>query len=394
LPIERGDRFELVLGEFGTAGEVDARYCEVPVTVSGGLPGERVVVELVRKYPDHIACRVVDVLVPMGDRVLAPCPYFGPCTGCQYQHISYDRQLILKRDRVVRAFDQCAGPAGIDVRPTVPSRDEVGYRNHARFTVGREGEVGFVNRHTRRFLRVDECLLMTSAINRTLGQIQSRLRGMTQLSVRAGINTGELLIQPKLVDGSLALESGGAYYHDSIRGMRFRVAGSSFFQVNVPMAERVVDTVAEALGLSGGEVVVDAYAGVGVLATLLAGRAREVIGIEDSASAVEDARANASGLENVRFVMGRTEVVLPTLTGVDAVVMDPPRKGCHPDALTALRALAPTNVAMVSCEPEALARDLAVLCAGGTYRVDWVQPIDMFPQTYHVECVAAVRRAG
>ncbi|MBI2965968.1 MAG: 23S rRNA (uracil(1939)-C(5))-methyltransferase RlmD [Chloroflexi bacterium] len=235
---------------------------------------------------------------------------------------------------------------------------------------------------------------MTPTINRTLRLIQGRLKGMTQLSVRAGIDSGERLIQPRLVDQSLALESGGPYYHDSIRGRRFRVAGSSFFQVNVPVAERVVDTVAEALDLSGDEVVVDAYAGVGVFAALLAGRAREVIGIEDSASAVDDARANASGLENVRFVMGRTEAVLPTLTGVDAVVMDPPRRGCHPDALRALRALAPSTVAMVSCEPEALARDLAALCAGGAYRVDWIQPVDMFPQTYHVECVAAVRRAG
>jgi 23S rRNA (uracil1939-C5)-methyltransferase len=331
---------------------------------------------------------------PDPDRVLAPCPYYGPCTGCQLQHVDYGRQLEFKRARVVRALQESPTTAAIEVRPALPSPDIFGYRNHARFTVGREGEVGFVNRHTRRFLRIDECLLMSPAINETLRRVQGGLKGMTQVSVRVGVNTGDRLIQPRLVSPGLGLDSGGSHYEESVRGRRFRVAGSSFFQVNSAMAERVLDLVAEALRLSGTELVVDAYAGVGVFATLLAGRAREVIGIEDSASAVEDAKANAAGLANVRFVMGRTEAVLPTFASVDAVVLDPPRAGCHPDAIEALRSLAPANVAMVSCEPEALARDLGLLCDGGAYAVDWVQPVDMFPQTYHVECVAAVRRTG
>jgi 23S rRNA (uracil1939-C5)-methyltransferase len=237
---------------------------------------------------------------------------------------------------------------------------------------------------------------MAPVINGVLAGVQGRLAGMTQMSVRAGLRTGDLIVQPVLPIGVSGSEHGSSHYTESVAGRIFRIAGSSFFQVNVAVAELVVELVEDALRLTGRERVVDAYAGVGVFTALLASQAREVIGIEDSASAVADARSNAAGLANVRFEQGRTEAVLATLSGVDAVVLDPPRAGCHPTTISALRAMdpSPASIAMVSCEPDAMARDLALLCEGGRYLVDWVQPVDMFPQTYHVECVAAIRQAS
>ncbi|MBI4306278.1 MAG: 23S rRNA (uracil(1939)-C(5))-methyltransferase RlmD [Chloroflexi bacterium] len=393
LPIDRGDRFELRLADYGPEGEIPAEHEGVPVSVAGGLPGERVVAEIVKKYHDRLACRVVEVLEASPHRVAAPCPYYGPCTGCQMQHTAYDWQLEYKRRRVMDAFSAAPGLAGVEIRPTLASPKQLKYRNHARFTIGRDGVIGFVNRHTHGPLRIDECLLMSPLINELLSLTQGRLKGMTQMSVRVGENTGERMVQPRLADPSIPVKSGQKHYAEELEGRRFRVGGSSFFQVNTQAIAQVVDIVRDALRLGGSEVVVDAYAGVGVFAVMLAASAREVIGIEDSVSAVEDAKANAEGLRNVRFVAGRTEAVLPSLAGADAVVMDPPRAGCHPDAIAALRKLAPGRVAMVSCDPGTLARDLGLLCAGGRYLVDWVQPVDMFPQTYHVECVAAVRRA-
>lgn len=394
LAVDRGDRFELELGEFGPDGEIPASFQNVPVSVFGGLPGEHVTVEVVRKYHDSLACRVVAVETPSGDRILPPCRYYGPCTGCQLQHVNYERQLQLKRDRVLRALAGHAAIAETAVRPALPSPLQLRYRNHARFTVGRLGEVGFVNRHSRGFNRIDECLLMQAPINDALARVQARLKGMTQVSVRASTATGQRLVQPRLADAGTGIESGGKTYEEQIGDRRFRVAGSSFFQVNTVMAERVVDTVRAALALDGQQVVIDAYAGVGVFAAILAGSARRVIGIEDSASSVEDARANTVDLPNVEFIMGRTEAVLPTLIGADAVIMDPPRAGCQPEAIEALGALNPAKIAMVSCEPETLARDLDLLCRSGRFAVEWIQPVDMFPQTYHVECVASVARVA
>ncbi|MBI4219097.1 MAG: class I SAM-dependent RNA methyltransferase [Chloroflexi bacterium] len=394
LPLAAGDRLDLRLGEYGAEGECGAEFEEVPVTVAGGLPGELARVEVVKKYHDRLACRVVEVIEASPNRVVAPCPYYGPCTGCQLQHVDYATQLEYKRERVVSALRSHPSLAGPEVRPTLASPKQFGYRNHARFTIRRDGSAGFVNRHTRYPLRIDECLLMNRLINETLSALQARLKGMTQMSVRVGENTGDRMVQPRLIDPSLSVESGQKNYIEEIRARRFRVAGSSFFQVNSGQIPAVVGIVQSALGATGRETVVDAYAGVGVFAVLLADSAQEVIGIEDSVSAVEDARANAAGLSNVRFITGRTEAVLPSLSGVDAVVMDPPRAGCHPDAIAALRKLAPARVAMVSCDPVTLARDLAGVCAGGMYVLEWVQPVDMFPQTYHVECVAALRRAA
>jgi len=394
LALDRGDRFELTLGEFGGDGEILATVEGVPAAVHGGLPGERVTVEVVRKYHDSLACRVVDVLDPSPDRRDPPCRYYGGCTGCQLQHVQYGRQLQIKRARVLDALRAYPALAGTSVLPTLPSPMQLRYRNHARFTVGRLGEVGFVNRHSRGFNRIDECLLMQDPINDVLARVQARLKGMTQFSVRASTATGDRLVQPRLIDSGCGVDSGGSTYWEQIGDRRFRVAGSSFFQVNTAVARQLIDRVKAALALDGTQIVIDAYAGVGVFAAMLASSSKRVIGIEDSASAVDDARANTADLPNVEFVMGRTEALLPTMREADAVAMDPPRSGCQPVAIEALRALGPARVAMVSCEPDALARDLDLLCRDQLFAVEWIQPADMFPQTYHIECVASVVRSS
>ena len=185
--------------------------------------------------------------------------------------------------------------------------------------------------------------------------------------------------------------TGQKHYTEELTGRKFRIASPSFFQVNTQQAERLAVLVREMLDLSGGEFVVDAYAGVGTFAVLLADSARKVAAIEESSAAVRDASTNAAGAHNVKFLEGRTEDVLASLDErPDAVIMDPPRAGCHPDALAALTRLAPDRTVYVSCDPKALARDLGVLTRGGL-QVQSVQPIDMFPQTHHVETAALLR---
>lgn len=391
---EAGDRLAVTLGALDARGEIRGEYAGFPVLVEGGIPCELVEVEIIRRFPGHFAARVVSVRDASPDRVLPPCPYFGPCTGCQWQHVAYPRQLEFKRTMVIEALKPVPALAGIAVRDPLPGPETLGYRNHARFTVGRTyGEVGYVNAVTRRFFPVDRCLLMHESINEVLAATQRKAIGMTQFSVRVGVNTGDRLIQPGLPD-AVDLESGQTHLAERVLGRRFRIAGSSFFQVNTHQAERMAELVIERLELTGDEVLIDAYAGVGTFAALLAPSARRVIAIEDSPSAVEDARANAEGLGNVEFVRGRTEDVLAGIDEpVDAVILDPPRAGCHPGVLAAVARLAPARVALVSCDLDALARDLSGLLRG-PFAVDEIQPVDMFPQTRHVENVALLRRSA
>jgi len=329
------------------------------------------------------------------DRRVPECRYAAVCTGCQWQHVSYERQLQFKRDMVVDALASGDSVMDAHVLPTLAAPQELGYRNHARFSVGRKyGEVGYVNAITRSLVPVERCLLMHDSINEVLKATQRRVTGMTQFSVRVGVGTGDRLVQPRLNDDGgepMGIESGGYHLREKMLGREFRVAGSSFFQVNTEQAERMVEMVRDRLELSGKEILIDAYAGVGVFAILLAPYAHKVIAIEDSPSAVEDGKRNAEGLDNVEVILGRSEVVLSEFDShVDAVILDPSRKGCHPDVIAAVGRLAPDHVVLVSCDVGSMARDLASLVAG-PFVLEGIQPVDMFPQTRHIENVSFLR---
>jgi len=406
LGVDRGDVLDLVLGELNADGESSAEYDGFPVSVAGGIAGEPVAAEIVRRFPEGLAARMVQVKEASPDRVEPQCAYFlpaagsdrGACTGCQWQHVRYERQLEYKRRAIQVRVAGVAALAGAAVLPTLRSPRPFGYRNHARFTVGKKGDdagaVGFVNRVTRRLLPVDRCLLMNDSINEALAGMQGKAHGMTQISVRAGSNSGDRLIQPRFQNPEIDLASGQTHLVEEVLGRSFRIAASSFFQVNSEQVEAVVRILREGLRLTGAEVVVDAYCGVGTFAVLLAPHAGQVVGIESSTSAVDDARGNARGLGNVTFVEARTEDALGGVDGpVDGVVLDPPRAGCAPEVLDALKRLAPRRVAMVSCDPDTMVRDLAALC-DGTFTLESVQPVDMFPQTRHVEAVATLERTA
>ena len=387
----------LTLDRFGALGDTVAEFEGREINVFGGIPGERVECRIVRyrrRRKAVVSAIVTDVLEPSPHRVAPPCPYFGPCSGCQWQHIDYGHQLDLKREAVRQAVDEYDSLRGTEVGATMPSGDVFGYRNHARFTVRRQGSLGFVNRITRRFVKIDECLLMAPGVNELLSRLQGRSGATSQLSIRYGVNGGDWLIQPRLSINDVGMETGQTHYTERLLGRDFRIGSPSFFQVNTAQAERLVALVAQRLRLSGRETVVDAYAGVGTFAALLAEDAGRVIAVEESDAAVGDARVNVAGIDNVEIVLGKVEDVIDDLDIVpDAVVLDPPRAGCQTQVLEAVARWNPPRICYVSCDPSSLARDLDIM-AGLGLAVESIDPVDMFPQTHHVECVAALRPAA
>ena len=390
--INRGDRLELTLSAWGRLGEALAYWNDREVFVSGGIPGEEVVAEIVAIRRKYIAAKVVQVTKASPARIDAPCQYYGACSGCQWQHVSYEAQLSAKQDRVIDSLFRVGGFINPNVLPVLPSPDQLGYRNHARFTIKEHGSLGFVNRETHRFVKIDTCMLMHPGINKLLGDLQGHCSETTQLSIRAGEDTGDYLVQPTLKSTDIPIVTGQKHYRDSIQGVEFRVASPSFFQVNNKQASNMALVVKDALNLKGTEVLLDAYAGVGTFAILLAPYASKVIAIEESSAAVADAKVNAENTHNVEFILGKTEEVLGDLDSVpDAVVLDPPRAGCQSAAIDSLLRLYPENVVYVSCDPDTLARDLKMLCSGA-YSIDSIQPLDMFPQTHHVENIVILKK--
>jgi 23S rRNA (uracil1939-C5)-methyltransferase len=410
---------ELVDAAFG--GEAigrlpDGRVVFVPRT----LPGEKALVRVVEDRRDFARADLARLESVVPERVEPPCPYYqAGCGGCSWQHAAYDYQLRLKQRIVVDQLRRIGRFVDADslVGPAIGMQEPWHYRNQARFTVGRKfGELCFTLRSTHRLLRIDHCWIVHPAINAIVEMLQGKMpthRRIHQLLIRVGANTGQTLVAPALPELP-EVASGQPYLEEELLGTRFRMQPPSFFQVNtrreprplpssitrawLPMPEDGL-SMAEILALlvldrvqpSPSDVVVDAYSGVGTFALLLAPLVREVIGIEEARSAVRDAEYNARDIDNVRFIQAKSEHVLPSLDGrSDAVVLDPARVGCAPEVLRALLAARPARIVYVSCDPTTLARDLRTLVDGG-YQLDEVQPLDMFPQTYHIECVATLR---
>ena len=361
------------------------------VVAAFGIPGEKVVVEVREEFTDHVLGEVVEVIEASLDRVEPRCAHFGVCGGCQLQHLDYGAQTRLKT-RVVRdQLRRIGGLIDAPVSPMVGADSPWNYRNHARFTVRREGATGFTHWHSHRFEPIDECHIMDPRINKVRAELTGRLGAARQLGVRFGTNTSSYLIHPKLgLEDAGEFETGQTGHDEQLAGTSFRVSAASFFQVNTRQAERMMALVRDGLRLVGTDVLLDAYAGVGTFAGLFAPLCRRVIGVEESTSANLDARRNLEHLPNVEMVEARTEDYLDRLQEKpDAVILDPPRQGCDPRVIDALGRLKPSRIVYVSCEPATLAPDLRRLILSG-YRVVNVTPLDMFPQTYHIECVATL----
>jgi 23S rRNA (uracil1939-C5)-methyltransferase len=386
------EQITLELTDMAYEGHALARNGEEVVFVEYGLPGEKVVAELFKRQGGVAFGRVVEVLEASPHRVEAPCQYFGMCGGCHWQHIAYEHQLELKRHVVAEQLRRIGKFAEQPVNPVVPAEDPWDYRNHIRMSAGRHGDIGFVRRGTHRFLPVERCLIAHPTINEVVRKLQGKGAGLHQVEMRVGANTGDLMVLPDMREREPSMPDGRKVYTDALHGHVFQISAPSFFQSNTRQAERLVDMVRERLQPRSHETLLDAYAGVGTFAALFAGEFREVIGIEESPAAVADARVNCAGFTNVRYLEGKVEAVLPDLDEpIDAAILDPSRQGCHPDVIVAILRLAPPKLVYVSCDPSTLARDLRLLVDGGYELID-VTPLDMFPQTYHIESVANLRR--
>lgn len=372
--LKPGDRVTLRVDDLAFGGDGVGRVEGFVIFVAFTIPGELVEAELTEVGKRHGRGRLMRVIEASPDRVAPPCPYFGRCGGCQYQHLAYAAQVRWKQRQVTELLGRLGGLPPAVVRPMVACPVPYGYRNRLMVRSQmhrREGRlaVGFLRPASREVLDVEACLLAEPELNEQLA------RWRAEPPARGGLK--RVLRKPPA---------------------DWDVPSDSFFQNNFHLLPGLVATVRERLREAGVRHLVDAYCGVGFFALELADWVESFAGVEIDGHAIAAARRNAArrGVAHGEFVAGPAENLLPGLlqrfpAGATAVVVDPPRVGCAPAFLETLRAVRPAQVLYVSCHPATLARDLQRLTAEGAGRVESVTPLDMFPQTQHVECVADVR---
>jgi 23S rRNA (uracil1939-C5)-methyltransferase len=450
--IKRGDIVEADVESLVYGGRALARVDGYVLFVPHAAPGDCVRVRVTRRKSSWGEAELVSIVSPAPERIAPPCPLFGSCGGCSWQHLPIRMQEHWKERIIAEALHpaQALQKDPIVIEPIVPSPTPFHYRNKMEFTFGRSEPDGplLLGFHTpgnwRDVLDVPECWLHPAPFNAILtaarreGQRQwlsawnpSRNEGMLRhlvvrwsdheqaalVAVLTGKRTGfdfeafrKALVEacPQIKGVTWGLNAGksdvaraeevlGTWGEQSLEerlgSLRFRVSLQSFFQTNTRGALQLYSVAREYLGLTGRERLFDAYCGTGTIGIFCAGQAREVYGIDLVREAIWDARANAeaNGLRNCTFMAGDMARALPSLLGAipgkfDRLVVDPPRGGMDKRALDQLLALRVPVMVYVSCNPTTMARDLQAAVQAG-YRIERVRPVDMFPQTYHIECV-------
>lgn len=366
-PIEQA----VTIGSMAHGGDGVGRRDGKAVFVSGAVPGDRVLVHVVETHDRFDKAVVSDILEASPDRVTPVCPHFSECGGCQWQMASYGAQLDWKRE-IVRSQLQHVGRLDADVAATVAPGPPVAYRNRMDFRLV-DGRPALNRAKTHDPVAISECHLLVPPLAIMLEDLEP-MPG-DRLTLRHGVNTGETVAftddqQPVL--------------HESVFGHRFQITGLAFFQVNTPAAEHLVSRVGELLDVRSDESLIDAYAGGGLFAATVGAYSGEVVAIESDGTAVEDLAVNAP---TARIIDKKVHKALGEVDSVDVIIVDPPRQGIRHKVIERLVELRPRAIAYVSCDPANFARDARLLVDAG-YELGTVEPIDMFPQTYHTELVA------
>jgi len=456
MDLKKNSDYNIEISGMTHEGQGVGRINNFPIFVDGAILGEMVLVKIIKTNASYAFGKLISIVSPSENRVAPFCRVYGKCGGCSLQHMTYQAQLDFKTNVVKEALKRIGKLENVLVHDTIGMQGEDSgyghnnfcYRNKAQYPVGmgESGQViGFYAKRSHRIIESDECGIQDKRSNDIRRVVLKFIKendisvynevdgkGLVRhLMTRVGFKTGEIMVvlvvnRKNLPHSELLVESliakipeiksiylninkentniilgeknikiyGSDTIAEYIGEFKFNISPLSFFQVNPVQTEVLYSKVLEYAGLTGNEVVFDLYCGIGTISLFLSQKAKKVYGVEVIEDAVADARKNAelNGVTNVEFIVGEVEKVIPQVKA-DVVVVDPPRKGCDESTLETLVKTKPNRIVYVSCNPATLARDLKYMSERG-YMVVEVQPVDMFPHTAHVECVALMVRCG
>lgn len=450
-PIEKNQQYEIEITDIGKGGEGIGKIKGFTVFVEGALPGDIAQILILKVKKSYGYGKLLQLTTPSPKRVKPLCDHARICGGCQLQHFDYEAQLQFKQKGVQDDLERIGQIKDVTVLPLIGMEYPYQYRNKAQFPVGGDAgkpAIGFYAKRSHRIIDTGICWLQNPKSNKAVAIVREFLEeyeippyreethsGLVRhILTRVGFETGEVMVcivvngkalphSEKLVEKLRDLPGmtsiivnenkkksnvilgdkihvlwGADAITERIGDTQFKLSPLSFFQVNPVQTKVIYEKAMEFANLTGEETVLDLYCGIGTISLFLAKQAKKVIGVEIIPEAIADAKENAAlnGIENVSFIVGAAEEVIPALyeeegIAADVVVIDPPRKGCDGALLHTILSIAPKKIVYVSCDSGTLSRDLKILTEGG-YQVKTVQPVDQFPMTNHTECVCLLEK--
>lgn len=452
VKIQPKQTFPLTIKRLGINGEGVGYFKRQVVFVPGALPGEEVVVEAMKVHPKFAEAKIKKIRKRSEHRIQPPCPVYEECGGCQLQHLQYSQQLKEKRDIVIQALERHTKLAvdQLEIRETIGMDNPWGYRNKSQFQVGEKaGKIiaGLYGMNSHKLINIEQCAVQHPATTKATETVKSILqdlnipvynektrKGLVRTIVaRTGVQTGELQIVlitakkelPKkqilideikkrlpeirsivqningqktsviFGDKTETLE-GSDFIQETLGDLQFELSARTFFQLNPEQTVKLYNEAKVAAGLTGKEKIVDAYCGVGTIGLWLADQAAEIRGMDVIPESIDDAKKNARrhGINHAKYVVGKAEEWLLKWAKhgwrPDVIIVDPPRTGCDQEFLKTVLKTKPKKFIYISCNPSTLAKDIQYLSRD--YKVEYIQPVDMFPHTSHVECVVLMSR--
>ncbi len=450
LEVEVGQIIENKIVDISFDGKAVLKQDNLTIFTDSGVIGDVVKVEIEKLKKSYVLAKTIEIVEKSPHRIESRCEYSNVCGGCQFQDFNYDEELKLKKSKVRNDLERIGKIQDYKLYDTIGAEELDHYRNNIQMPIMKskgKAVIGYFEKASHRIVDIDKCLIQEEIAGEIIKSLKEFIeeenvscynrrdnKGLLRhVIIRTSKATKETMVilvingrdvpnlevfvsklmkikevtslylnvnkeRTNLVTGyKYKLVFGEKKITDKIGNLEYKISPQSFFQVNTKQAEKLYEKVAEFANLSGDEVVVDLYSGIGTIGLYLADKAKEIVGVEVVERAVMDAKLNVkiNNIENAKFFEGTSEKMLPVLEQVgivpDVLVLDPPRKGCDEALLEDIVKYEPKKIVYVSCNSATLARDVKYLEENG-YKVREVQPVDMFARSGHVECIALLQR--
>lgn len=382
------------------------------VFVENALPNEEVKINITNNKKNYFEANVCEYIKTSKERIKPACPYFEICGGCNIMHMNYQNQLSFKENKVIEVMNKFANIEKDKIKPIVKTT-ELYYRNKITLQVSKK--IGLYKKASYEIVNIDRCYICNSNINKIIDKLNTmNLENINQIVIRSSIKTNEIMItfciynkinEEYLVSSLKDIVTsivkrykneekvlyGKSYINEKVDNYSFMISSNSFFQVNTLGMEKLYSLVKDYLKPNKNMNVLDLYCGTGTIGIYISNYVDNVYGVEINKSAIKDAKINAdiNEVNNIRFVCSDAKDVIKNYKDIDAVIVDPPRMGLSKEVVNDLIKLNASKIVYVSCDVATLARDINIL--KDYYDLCEITPVDMFPNTYHVECVCVLK---